>query len=132
MSNEAGPDQGWKSESLHFELADEPPRYVEQVDGPIQYVTVASHGQTVGYLWFDDAQDAADFVSRAGAGIGAQNARGAWVRELLTAKGKGLTPSQAIAELSADAGNARIGWIVAESAAAIESLKSLRELAASS
>lgn len=91
----------------------EPPRYREHVDGPVQFVTVAGAGDTLGYLWFDDEQDAANFVCSADGGNRARNARGAWIRELLSAKSRGLTPSQAVAELAAEAGNARIGSIVA-------------------
>jgi hypothetical protein len=129
MSDGPGPAQGWKYEDLHFTVVDEPPRYVEQVEGPIQYVMVAAEGETLGYLWFDDTTDAANFVFRTDAGNRARNARGAWVRELLTAKSKGLTPSQALAEFAVEAGNARIGWIVPNSETEIESLEALQELA---
>ena len=94
-------------------LESEPPRYLEHVDGPVQFATVAAAGDTLGYLWFDDEQDAANFVCSADGGNRARNARGAWIRELLSAKSRGLTPSQAVAELAAEAGNARIGSIVA-------------------
>jgi hypothetical protein len=127
-----GPDQGWKFEDLHFTVVDEPPRYVEQVEGAIRYVSVAADGETLGYLWFDDTADAANFVFRTDAGNRARNARGAWVRELLTAKSKGLTPSRALAEFAAEAGNARIGWIIANSETEIESLEALVELATAS
>ncbi len=132
MSNTPGPDQGWKNEDLQFKVVDEPPRYVEQIEGPLRYVTVAAEGESLGYLWFDDATDAANFVFCTDGGNRARNARGSWVRELLTAKSKGLTPSQAIAEFAAEAGNARIGWIVPDSVAEIESLAALRELATAS
>ncbi|GAB3121042.1 hypothetical protein [Glaciibacter psychrotolerans] len=132
MSDAPRPDHGWKNEDLHFTVVDEPPRYGERIDGPLRYVTVAAGSQPVGYLWFDDATDAANFVFCTDGGNRARNARGAWVRELLTAKAKGLTPSQAIAEFAAEVGNGRIGWIVLDSVAESESLAALQELATAS
>ncbi|MET9148416.1 MULTISPECIES: hypothetical protein [unclassified Streptomyces] len=79
-----------------------PVDYASTADGPVQYVEVVDGQGTLGYLWFQDASDAADFIPRADRGVEGMKAGVEWGRRLRAHKESGLTPSRAVAELSAE------------------------------
>lgn len=74
-------------------------------DGTVLYREVSLHGAIIGHLWFSDSENAAAFNPRADFRTLANNASVAWSRSLLQARGRGLSPSEAVAELTAAGGN---------------------------
>lgn len=71
-----------------------PPQYVSRTSKPVQYVTVADSGGTViGYVWVNDEDEAAGWISRRAV------SGGDWIERLRDAKARGLAPSEALAEL---------------------------------
>ncbi|WP_258052665.1 hypothetical protein [Streptomyces sp. Ru73] len=88
-------------EDVHFNLVSSgPARYQAYTDKPVQYFTVVDkeNGSVLGYLWADD-EEAAAFEPRQAGGARAMNEGGFWLRRLRSAKERGLTSSQALAEL---------------------------------
>ncbi|KOG40886.1 hypothetical protein [Streptomyces resistomycificus] len=91
-------------EDVHFNLVSPgPPRYRNHTDKPVRYFTVVDKqgGAVLGYVWAGDEDDAAMWEPREAAGPRAFSEGGIWHARLEEAKGRGLLPSQALAELLA-------------------------------
>ncbi len=89
-------------EDVHFNLAKPgPPRYRTRTDKPVHYFTVADKegDAALGYVWANDEDDAAAWVPRVAAGGRAFPEGGHWHARLEEAKGRGIPPSQALAEM---------------------------------
>ncbi|MFF5981697.1 hypothetical protein ACFY78_22895 [Streptomyces olindensis] len=78
-----------------------PPRYQTGTDKPVRYFTVVDkeEGEVLGYVWVCDVDDAAAWEPRQAAGPRAFAEGGIWHARLEEAKGRGLLPAQAFAEL---------------------------------
>ncbi|MFI9270336.1 hypothetical protein ACIGXM_06450 [Kitasatospora sp. NPDC052896] len=107
-----------------------PRDYAARTDGPVTYLVVANAEGVLGYLWANDADDAAGFVPREAGGDDAYNAWGAWDDELRRRKERDLPPSRALAELAEIPGGVRWGRVVPGAPTQAPSLPALRELAA--
>ncbi|WP_173055234.1 hypothetical protein [Phytohabitans houttuyneae] len=73
--------------------------------GAVSYHRVTRGGETLGYLWASDVDDAAGWLDSTAAGAGGWNAGTPWLRRLAAAKGDGHPPAEALrhlAELPAD------------------------------
>ncbi|GAA3304148.1 hypothetical protein [Streptomyces cinereospinus] len=93
------------NEDVHFNLVSPgPPRYRTYTDKPVRYLTVVDKqdGVVLGYVWANDEDDAAAWEPREAAGPRAFSEGSIWHARLEGAKGRGILPSQALAELSAD------------------------------
>ncbi|WNM35147.1 hypothetical protein RKE30_34670 [Streptomyces sp. Li-HN-5-11] len=95
----------------------------------MRYLTVADKesGAALGYVWVGDEDDAAAWVPRAAAGGRALAEGGHWHARLREAKGRGIPPSQALAEMlsnpEGNRGRAVPGSLTdAPNAAAVEAL----------
>ncbi|WP_159037344.1 hypothetical protein [Streptomyces specialis] len=104
--------------------------YAFTTEQPVRYVQVANDDGVLGYLWISDPDDAAGYRPREGGGEQAYRAGVSWARHLRACKARGLTPSQALIELTVHAGGGRIGHVVPGSEADAPSLAALREQAA--
>ncbi|MER6123626.1 hypothetical protein ABT173_13365 [Streptomyces sp. NPDC001795] len=92
-------------DDMRFNIVSEgPPRYRDRTDKPVQYFTVVDKGDgaVLGYVWAGDEDDAAAWEPRQAAGPRAFMEGLGWYDRLEEAKGRGLRPSQALAELMAD------------------------------
>ncbi|WP_171107369.1 MULTISPECIES: hypothetical protein [Streptomyces] len=92
-------------EDVHFNLVTPgPSRYRTRTDKPVRYLTVVDKesGAVLGYVWANDEDDAAAWVPRAAAGGRALAEGGHWHARLQEAKGRGIPPSQALAEILAN------------------------------
>ncbi|MFB7598791.1 hypothetical protein [Streptomyces sp. NPDC056160] len=96
-------------EDVHFDLVEPgPARYRTWTDKPVRYFTVVDKqgGATLGYVWASDEDDAAAWVPRKAAGGRALAEGGHWHARLQEAKGQGVAPSRALADmLSSPEGN---------------------------
>jgi ADP-ribosylglycohydrolase len=80
-----------------------PPRYARRTGRAVRYLAVAdAHEQVIGYVWANDEDDAAGVKVVRSAGPAASNEAGVWGGRLRDAKARGLTPSEALAELIRD------------------------------
>ncbi|GCB49411.1 hypothetical protein [Streptomyces sp. NL15-2K] len=88
-------------EDVHFNLVSGPPRYKNHTDKPVQYFTVVDKkgGGVLGYVWASDEDDAAMWEPREAVGPRAFAEGGHWYARLREAKGRGILPSQALAEM---------------------------------
>ncbi|MEU0196827.1 MULTISPECIES: hypothetical protein [unclassified Streptomyces] len=76
--------------------------YGRTTDGEVRYVPVhGSQGELLGYLWASDADNAASFEPRDVGDNASYHAGLAWLERLRSAHDRGLSPSAALAELSA-------------------------------
>ena len=89
---------GYMTEDLEPRVTGGPPRYTSQTGGPVTYVAVTA-GRVIGFLYANDADDAAGWVPRAGASPEEQNLAAAWIVRLRDAKARGLAPTAALAEI---------------------------------
>ena len=127
---------GWDSPRLSEDLelrplSGGPQDYASTTDQPVSHVAVANEAGLLGYLWVCDAGDAADFLPAESAGDHGYHAWIAWAGLLRDRKGRGLSPSQALAELSGIPGHARCGRIVPGTRTEGRDLETLRNLAMS-
>src|SRR5260221_9489434 len=73
-----------------------PPRYAFRTSGPVRYVAVADNGNDLlGYLWFNDEDEAASWVPLRKRGDDGVNLGAVWGRRLVAARARGLTPAPA-------------------------------------
>ncbi len=81
-----------------------PSRYQGRTEKPVQYFAVVGKrdGVVLGYVWAGDEDDAAAWEPRQAAGPRALMEGSGWFHRLEEAKGRGILPSQALAELLAD------------------------------
>lgn len=89
---------GYMTEDLAPRITGGPPRYTSQTEGPVVYVAVTA-GRVIGYLYANDADDAAGWVPRHDATPDEQNLAAAWIIRLRDAKARGLAPVAALHEL---------------------------------
>lgn len=117
------------TEDVHFQMKGRMRGYASESSGPVRYRRVAwsGGGEAIGYLWYDDAENAAGYVANAAQGDDAVNAGTLWYRRLTAAGERGLTPSQAVAEFEEqNVGSRGSGWIVPDSDAEASSLAELK------
>ncbi|MEU0838034.1 hypothetical protein ABZ370_00980 [Streptomyces sp. NPDC005962] len=74
--------------------------YKRDADGEVQYVPVRSEHQVLGYLWASDAENAASFEPRDVGNEDVHKEGLKWLDRLRSAYDRGLSPSQALAELA--------------------------------
>ncbi|WP_460700122.1 hypothetical protein [Nocardia thraciensis] len=70
-------------------------RYPTDTGAGVRFVPVSKNGEVIGYLWASLADDAADYLPRAGNRVG-EIAAGTWQLRLSHAQRDGLTPTQAL------------------------------------
>ncbi|MFJ4623143.1 hypothetical protein [Streptomyces sp. NPDC088812] len=119
------------AEDLPFnQVAPGPARYRTRTDKPVRYVSVVDKqgGAVLGYVWVSDEDDAAAWEPRRAAGPRALSEGGLWHARLTEAKGRGVTPSQALAELLASPEGNK-GRVVPESLAAAPDADAVKNLA---
>jgi hypothetical protein len=85
-------------------------------------------GSAVGCLWASDKDDATGYEPRTPAGDIALDAGREWLTRLSDAKQRGLSPSEALCELSAWQGDSRSGSVVAGSPQRASTLEDLQDL----
>jgi len=76
------------------------PGYKRSVEGEVQYAPVHGEHGVLGYLWASDAGNAASFEPRDDADEDGYKAGLVWLERLTSAYDRGLSPSQALAELA--------------------------------
>ncbi|WP_414504792.1 hypothetical protein [Streptomyces sp. NEAU-L66] len=74
--------------------------YKRSVDGEVQYVPVRDEHGVLGYLWASDAENGASFEPRDLNDEEKYKASLSWLKRLRSAHDRGLSPSQALAELA--------------------------------
>lgn len=113
MSDERRGNPRFDEEMSFTPVAGGPVDYAATADGPVRYVEVVDDQGLLGFLWFQDAADAADFIPCESRGIDALKAGVAWGGKLREQKERGLAPSQAVSDLATwtdtDAGRAAAG-----------------------
>ena len=120
----------WEDDGAGLIVTGGPPRYAFRTSGPVHYVAVADNlNDLLGYLWFNDEDEAASWVPIRKRGDDGVNLGAVWSRRLETAKARGLTPSQAVTELVERWPSSSSSHIVEGSLAEATSLLALRELA---
>lgn len=130
MSSEQPVNPRFAEDMWFQEAPGGPARYRDRTDKSVWYFTVADKegGAVLGYVWGGDEDEAAAYEPRQAAGPRAVNEGGFWIRRLRNAKERGLRPSRALAEFSADpdpAGKGRPSrgsLTAAPNAAAVEAL----------
>jgi hypothetical protein len=102
--------------------------YEAQTELPVDFLEVVNGGLTVGYLWGADGDDAAGYEPYTPAGEASLDAGEEWLARLSQAKERGLSPSEALHELSSWPGDARSGAVLAGSPRRTASLEDLQDL----
>jgi hypothetical protein len=98
--------------------------------GQVQYVpVVGDHGGVLGYLWSSDADAAASFEPRDGAGEEGRKAGLVWLDRLHEAYERGLAPSQALTQCARMAADAIAGHVPQGTEPQDATLADLRESA---
>jgi len=102
------------NEDLRFDVEPGgPPRYNSTTDKPVQYLEVAdAEGQVIGYVWANDEDDAAGWVTRKAGGPPAFNEGVLWVTWLHEAKERGIRPTAVLAEMVRGSNAGGIGNVV--------------------
>lgn len=119
------------TEDVHFTSSGNKAGYASSTSGPVRYRQVAaSGGGILGYLWYDDAENAAGYVPRKAAGDDAFNAGTYWYGHFAAAQKRGLAASEAVAEFEEQhVGGPSAGWIVPGSEAESPGVQQLKEYA---
>ncbi|WP_133911615.1 hypothetical protein [Streptomyces sp. NBC_00582] len=116
------------AEDLPFTEVDPPPTYSRQTDGPVAHLSVADGtGAVIGYVWANDADDAAGWVVPPGLPPRAVNAGASWLRALRSGKSRGLAPTALLAELAQGANDNKLSHAVPSSLMEAPSLAALKE-----
>ncbi|ORT59281.1 hypothetical protein [Streptomyces sp. CB03238] len=102
--------------------------YSLETESPVEFVEVAVGDRVIGYLWASDVDDAAGYEPRTPAGDDAVDAGPTWLTRLSDAKNRGLSPTQALRDLSAWPDDSQAGAIVPASLRQASSLEDLQEL----
>ncbi|MET8027426.1 hypothetical protein AB0D78_09845 [Streptomyces avermitilis] len=104
MSSERPINPRFDDDMWFNEVSPGPPRYQTRTEKPVRYFTVVDKqgGAVLGYVWAGDEDDAAAWEPRQAAGPRAQAEGSVWHARLGEAKGRGILPSQALAELLAN------------------------------
>jgi len=104
--------------------------YRRTAEGNVQYVPVRSpRGKVLGYLWASDAENAASFEPRDVGDDVTYRAGLVWLDRLRSAHDRGLSPSEALAELSTLPEENGAGQVDATSEARTTGLPALHEYA---
>ncbi|WP_411148398.1 hypothetical protein [Streptomyces sp. A30] len=104
--------------------------YRRMAEGDVRYVPVqGGHAAVLGYLWASDFENAASFEPRDVGDDVTYRAGLVWLERLRSAHDRGLSPSAALAELSAMPDEKGAGRVDPASEPCIVGLDSLRELA---
>jgi hypothetical protein len=107
-----------------------PARYTSKTDKPIEHITLVDQQDVViGYLYANDEDDAAGWVPRPAAGFAAQNLATPWILRLVDAKKRGLKPTAALDEVSAQSPGAPHTRAQPGSRQTSPSIAALRQLA---
>lgn len=121
------------AEDLPFNEVSGPPRYNRSTSGPVQYVSIANaSGVAIGYIWANDKDEAAGWLTPPGLRPDDINAGAPWLRKLRDAKARDLAPTALLAELLQGAGDDERSHVVAGSPSEVASLEALRDLVAKS
>lgn len=104
MSSERPINPRFDDDMWFNQVSPGPPRYRTRTEKPVRYFTVVDKqdGVILGYVWAADEDDAAAWEPRQAAGPRAFIEGGAWHAMLEEAKGRGIRPSEALAELYVD------------------------------
>ncbi|MFD7067774.1 hypothetical protein ACFV97_11130 [Streptomyces sp. NPDC059913] len=133
MSGEQRPNPRLNEDLLFNQAPGGPPRYGSRSDKPVQYLTVADRsGGVIGYVWANDADDAAGWLVRAAGGDEAFNKGGRWARKLHDAKARGLAPTAALAEMIEQSDPTKSSHVVPGSLAEAPNADAVRSLAEAS
>ena len=125
-----GDGVNYTNEPLQFKLVGGRPRYAGETEEPVEYVAVANEESgVIGYLWVNDADDAASWVERPDADPDSFEGAALWFELLRYYKAQGLPPSQALARIADHPGGQVSGRVVAGSRAMGSSLAELRRIA---
>lgn len=104
--------------------------YQRSAEGEVQYVSVGSRrGEVLGYLWASDSERAASFEPRDAGDDVTYRAGLVWLERLRAAHDRGLSPSAALAELSALPYDDPAGQVAPGSEPRTDVLTALRERA---
>ncbi|MFF4738726.1 hypothetical protein ACFY2W_23010 [Streptomyces sp. NPDC001262] len=118
-------------EDLVFERSSGPARYASKTDKPVRYFAVANDsGAVLGYVWANDEDDAAGWVTRPAGGDEAYNGGYMWLMKLRDAKARGIAPTRALAELLQGSEDIVTTHVVPGSEAEAPSQAVLKQLAA--
>lgn len=119
---------GYMTEDLELRVVSGPPAYAARTSKPVEHITLKrTAGEVMGYIYFNDDDDAAGWVAQAGASPEAWNDAAFWTRILRESKASGLKPTEALRELFA-ATNSR-SHIVPGSRSTSPSLAALKAIA---
>ncbi|MET8635283.1 MULTISPECIES: hypothetical protein [unclassified Streptomyces] len=117
------------AEDLPFNEVSGPPRYNRTTSGPVQYVSIANvAGVAIGYIWANDEEEAAGWLTPPGLRPDDINAGALWLWTLRDAKARDLAPTALLAELLQGDGDEERSHVVADSLSEMASLDALREL----
>ncbi|MFE9097643.1 hypothetical protein [Streptomyces sp. NPDC007264] len=117
MSNERPINPRFDDDMWFNQVSPGPPRYQTQTEKPVRYFAVADkdNGAVLGYVWVCDEDDAAAWEPRQAAGPRALMEGSGWFHRLEKAKGRGVPPSQALAELLAEPAVGKFGRALPDS-----------------
>jgi len=88
------------TEDLQLREVSGPPRHTTRTNGPAEHITLRrASGEVMGYICFNDDDDAAGWQARAGASPDAWNDADSWFRILRDSKARGIKPTEALEEL---------------------------------
>lgn len=119
-------DEDLKLESV----AGGPPRYRRDTQGPVQYLAIADpRDAVIGYVWANDADDAAGWLLRAAAGDDAFNEGFVWATKLHDAKARGVSPTAALTTMIRDSDTVGTSHVVPGSSTEAPSLTMVKDLA---
>lgn len=117
-----------RTEQIQAKLPPDAASYKSETDSPVEFAEVALGGRVVGYVWAAHNDDAAGYEPRTPVGDEALDAGPPWLARLSEAKKRGLSPSQALRDLSASPAAPEAGTIVPASLREASSLEDLQEL----
>lgn len=95
-------------------LPSEKDQHSDTADGPVSFIALRDGDVVLGYLWWSDAEGAADYLGDRSAAPRGFAAGPPWRLALERAKAHGLSPSQAVNELKARPPRAHRGALDAE------------------
>jgi len=117
-----------RAEQIQAKLPPNAAQFERNTDSPVEFVGIALEGRIVGYLWAARGNDAAGYEPHTPAGDVALDAGEEWLVRLSEAKQRGLSPADALLEISSWPGNARSGAVVPGSMREAPSLEALQDL----
>ncbi|MFD9863354.1 hypothetical protein [Streptomyces alboflavus] len=117
-----------RTEELQSRLPSEAPQFATETDLPVSFVEIAMNGETVGYLWAADGDNAAGYEPYTPAGDVSVEAGVHWLEWLSDVKASGAAPSHALRLPAPEGGESTSGMIVPGSQGVADSLEDLQEL----